>query len=82
MISGLRTSSRSEAALPMAGHGPDGAHVEQRHAHADQHGDQQQALRAGQPLGQRQRDEGVEAERHLRAGGVVAPVDVRPSQGR
>jgi hypothetical protein len=70
-----------KAALRMACHGPDGGHVEQRHAHADQHRNQQQALRARQPLGQRQADERIEAKRHLRAGRVVAPVDV-PAQQR
>jgi hypothetical protein len=47
---------------------------------ADQHRNQQQALRARQPLGQCQAYERIEAKGHLRAGRVVAPVDVPADQ--
>jgi hypothetical protein len=66
----------------MARHRPDCGHVEQRHADADQDRNHLQALRAGQAIGQRQRDEGVEAKRHLRTRRMVAPVDVRADPGQ
>ncbi len=64
-----------EAALGVPGHGPYRGDVEERHADADQHRDQLQALGAGQAVGQGQGDEGVEAKGHLRAGRVFARVD-------
>jgi hypothetical protein len=70
-----------EAALRMACHRPDGADVEQWHTDANQHCDQQQALCAGQTLGQGQSDEGVEAKSDLGAGRVFAPRDVAPQPG-
>ena len=68
-----------KAVLALACHGPDSGHVEQRHTDANQHRNQQQALAACQALGQRQANEGVEAECHLGTGRMVARVDM-PSQ--
>jgi hypothetical protein len=70
-----------EAALAVPRHGPDGRDVEDRHAHADQHGNQQHPLRPGQALGQGQPDEGVEAKRHLRTRRMVARGDMAPQPG-
>jgi hypothetical protein len=69
MISGLRSSARAKPVCPW-------------HAHADQHGDQQQSAGACQPLGQRQRDEGIEAEGNLRGAGMLAPVDALSQPGQ
>ena len=59
----------------MAGHRPNGADVEQRHADPNEHRNHEQTLRPGNAFGQGQGDEGVEPEPHLRAGRVVHSVE-------
>jgi hypothetical protein len=70
-----------KAGVRMSGHGPHRPDVEQGHADADEHGDHQQALGAGQAFGQRQGNEGVEAKTDLRTGGVVSQVQSRAQNG-
>ena len=71
---GVAHQLAAEVGLRMPRHRPDGGGVEDGHAHADQHGNQQQALGAGQTLGHGQRDEGVETKGDLRAGRMLAAV--------
>ena len=61
---------------------PHRGHVAQRHAQRDQQRDRGHALRTAQPLGQRQRNEGVEAERRLRARRVQPRIGARPQAQR
>jgi len=70
-----------EAAFGVARHGPDRSRVEHRHAHADQQSDQQQALGAGQPLGNGQADEEVEPKRDLGTGRMQSPVHMLAQTG-
>ncbi len=70
-----------EALVGVACHGPHRAHVEDGHAAADDHRHHQQRLWAGHAVGQRQQDEGVETEPHLRTGRVQAHVDVAAQPG-
>ena len=71
----------NKAGVGLARHGPDRPNVEQGHAKTNQHGDQQQALRSCQALGQRQANERIEAKRYLGAGCVVTPVQSRSDDG-
>jgi hypothetical protein len=79
---GIAQQLPTEVGLGMPGHGPNGGHIENRHAHADQHGNQQQAFRAGQALGHGQRDEGVKAKPDLRAGGMLAAIESGAQPGQ
>ncbi len=74
----------TQVSLRMPGHRPHRRHIEQRHAHTDQHRNQLQALGACQLVRQRQCDEGIEAKRNLRARGMLARVDAfaQPRQVR
>ena len=59
----------------MARHGPNRAHVKQRHTHADQHGKELHTLRSGYSFRNSQANERIEAKRHLCTAGMVTPVD-------
>jgi hypothetical protein len=60
---------------------PHRGHVAQRLAPRDQQRDPGQTLRSGQPLGQRQADDRVEAKGRLRTGSVAPPIDAgQPAQ--
>ena len=61
---------------------PDGADVAQRHGQRHHQRHRRHARRATQALGQRQRDIGIEAKGHLRAGGVQPCVHARPAPQR
>jgi hypothetical protein len=73
MIKGLRSSSRAKPCCPWRAMGHTAATLNSGTHTPISTAIISRPLRAGQALGQRQADEGVEAKRHLRAGRVVAP---------